>query len=198
MKDSVFSGQWSVISEAGSNNRLDTDNRTLITTHAFSLIEVTLALAIVAVGLIAIIGLLPQGIQASRDAADNTLAATMAQDTFSNIRAGSFADARPSLTALGFAGFAPGVPFDLGTYETSPPLSQPTPVAYFNQSGAGVDPTTAPQDCYFKVALVFKPQNPPTPAVLSVVTATVSWPAKPNMSVFLNTTTFITQIAQYQ
>ena len=52
----------------------------------FSLVEVTLALAIMAIGLIAIIGMIPQGVQSSRDAADNTLVATIAHDAFSEMR----------------------------------------------------------------------------------------------------------------
>ena len=53
---------------------------------AFTLIEVMLAISIAAIGIIAILGLLPGAIQSGRDAADNTLSATIAQDIFSNIR----------------------------------------------------------------------------------------------------------------
>lgn len=52
----------------------------------FSLIEIMLALAIIAIGLVAIIGLIPQGVQAGRGAVDNTLAATIAHDTFNDLR----------------------------------------------------------------------------------------------------------------
>ena len=61
--------------------------KTRTTTEAgFSLIEIMLALAVIAIGLIAVVGLIPQGVQASRDAADNTLAATIAHDTFNYLR----------------------------------------------------------------------------------------------------------------
>ena len=53
---------------------------------AFTLIEVVLAVAIASIGIIAILGLLPNAIQSSRDATDNTLSATIAQDVFANIR----------------------------------------------------------------------------------------------------------------
>lgn len=57
------------------------------TTRAgFSLIEIMLALAVIAIGLIAIVGLIPRGVQASREAADNTLAATLVHDAFNGLR----------------------------------------------------------------------------------------------------------------
>ncbi len=53
----------------------------------FSLVEVMVALVVIAVGLIAIVGLIPQGIQSSRSAADNTLVATIVHDIFNQMRA---------------------------------------------------------------------------------------------------------------
>jgi uncharacterized protein (TIGR02598 family) len=50
------------------------------------LIEIMVALVVIAVGLIAIVGLIPQGLQSSRSAADNTLVATIVHDTFSQMR----------------------------------------------------------------------------------------------------------------
>jgi uncharacterized protein (TIGR02598 family) len=60
--------------------------RATIGRSGFSLVEIMLALAVIAIGLVAIIGLIPQGIQASRDAADNTLVATIVHDTFNEYR----------------------------------------------------------------------------------------------------------------
>jgi uncharacterized protein (TIGR02598 family) len=54
--------------------------------EGFSLVEIMLALAIIAIGLIAIIGLIPQGIKSSRDASENTLVATIVHDTFNDLR----------------------------------------------------------------------------------------------------------------
>jgi len=45
-----------------------------------------ISLGVIAIGLIAVVGLIPQGVQSARDAADNTLAATIVQDTFNAIR----------------------------------------------------------------------------------------------------------------
>jgi type II secretory pathway pseudopilin PulG len=154
------------------------------------LIEVMLALAIIAIGLIAIIGLLPSGVQASRNAADNTVAATIIQDVFSTIRATPFA-----IVDLSGFRFAPAGPYDLGAYNGAP-------VAYFDQSGFSVvlvGPNANPEDSYFRVDIAFAPQ-PPVPAVLSEITATVSWPAKPNLplSANANTTIFLTRVAQYE
>jgi len=46
----------------------------------FNLIEVSLAIAICSIGLIALMGLIPTGTEASRRAADDTLAAALASD----------------------------------------------------------------------------------------------------------------------
>jgi hypothetical protein len=47
---------------------------------AFSLVEVSLAIAICAVGLLALVGLIPAGLNASRRAADDSLIASIASD----------------------------------------------------------------------------------------------------------------------
>ena len=105
-----------------SSFRLQSDAET-----GFSLIEVALALAIMAIGLMAIIGLIPHGVQASRDAADNTLVATIAHDTFNVIR-------RQALT----------LPW--------PPLGAPQDVYY---DAAGTNQFPAPSaGTYFHVHLV--------------------------------------------
>src|ERR1017187_4803426 len=64
---------------------------------AFSLVEIMLALAIMAVGLIAIIGLIPQGVKSGRDAADNTLVATIVHDTFNDLRMQALTTFPPAL-----------------------------------------------------------------------------------------------------
>jgi uncharacterized protein (TIGR02598 family) len=126
---------------------------------AFSLIEVTLALAIVAIGLIAIVGMLPHGIQASRDAADNTLAATIAHDELNKMR-----------LATTMAG-GPPAPVDI----------------YYDASGTNSFPagSTSP-DRYFHITAT--PQLSATVPNLYMVNAIVSWPAKsqapPNTNFF--------------
>lgn len=53
----------------------------------FSLVEVTLALGLVAFALIALLGLIPIGLNSGRDSIDATHAAAIAQDVFSRIKA---------------------------------------------------------------------------------------------------------------
>lgn len=157
-------------------------SRRLTASHGFSLVEVTLAMAVMAIGLIAILGLIPQGVTSSRDAADNTTAATMVQDLFSTIRASPFI----TVDLSGFGTLPAGSTYNLQIL--NPPVT-----TYFDQ--AGFNPTTT-ADYYFRVVLSFRPH--PTLPSLSVITATVSWPAKLNMATTpLNTTKFMTQVAQY-
>ena len=57
-----------------------TVGRACRTARGFSLVEVTLAIAVVAVGLVAILGLFPLGMDAVRQAADSTQLMTVGQD----------------------------------------------------------------------------------------------------------------------
>ena len=145
----------------------------------FSLIEVMLALGVIAIGLIAIVGMIPQGVQASRDAADNTLSATIAHDIFDTIRADPFTSV--NLSGLGF----PTALYNL----QNPALGI---LAYFDAQG--LTPAT-PQDRYYKIALNFQPQSG-LPS--SVVTAIVTWPDKGTAALPINTNVFVTEIANYQ
>lgn len=49
-------------------------------TRAFTLVEVALAIAVIAIGLIGILALFPLGLRATRSATDNTAMAMIAQD----------------------------------------------------------------------------------------------------------------------
>jgi prepilin-type N-terminal cleavage/methylation domain-containing protein len=172
------------------------------TDKAFSLIEVVLALAVAAIGMVAILGLLPQGLQASRDAADNTISATIVHDIFSTIRTMPFTNVT-SLSSLGFVVEPGGTPFpnpcNLQIYSLPPaPLGFPPQgdVAYFDQAGFSNNLANA----YYKVTLNFQPEIPPgvpntTPAAVSFITATVVWPAL--SPVPINTNVFVTKVAQY-
>ncbi len=52
----------------------------------FSLVEVALAIMVIAVGLLSVFGLFPHGMESSRRALDETRAATFAEDTFNSLR----------------------------------------------------------------------------------------------------------------
>src|SRR5437016_1960680 len=78
--------------------------------EGFTLVEVMLALAIVSIGLIAILGLLPTGLRSARDAADNTISSTVVQDTFTLLRTNAFHSALLCDTCT--------ITQDLGTYNT--------------------------------------------------------------------------------
>jgi uncharacterized protein (TIGR02598 family) len=145
------------------------------------MVEIVIALAVISVGVIGILGLLPNALDSSRNAADNTLAATIVQDTFSTIRTQPFAAV--DLSTLGPT-FPPG-PYNL----QFPPLSI---TAYFD--GSGLTPATA-QDNYYKVVLNILPQGT---LPLSLVTATVTWPDKSAAVHPPNTNVFVTQVANYQ
>lgn len=141
-------------------------------TPAFSLIEIVVALAVISIGLIAVVGLIPQGLQASRDAADNTIAATLLHDELNEIREGALVNWPPTL--LGGSGDLKLYSDALGTNTT----------------------TTLMPDTHFYIH-VFLP-----PGVAAVATSnsltivgTVSWPAlSPSPSSITNVTT----IARYQ
>jgi len=64
----------------------NTSLKYICATRGFSLIEVVLALAVVAVGLVTIIGLFPQGLTSARRAMDDSLSAMVAQDAFATRR----------------------------------------------------------------------------------------------------------------
>ena len=140
----------------------------LRTRTAFSLIEVTLALVVMAIGLIAILGLIPQGVTSSRSAADNTLVATIVHDTFSQMRQQT-----------------------MQSGSTWPTVSGSQHIYY---DAAGTNQFIAPSaDTYFDVQLV----SQVTPSLLTV-TATVTWPVKSVTAKPLNTNIFFTSIANYQ
>jgi uncharacterized protein (TIGR02598 family) len=136
--------------------------------HGFSLVEVTLAMAVMAIGLIAILGLIPQGVNSSRNAADNTLVATIVHDAFSDLR-------RQALT----------LPW--------PPASLSIPNIYYDAAGTNRVLSTS-ADRYYNLLLT---SQSPTPYLLTV-TARVTWPDKSATSVPQNTNSFVTQIARYQ
>ncbi len=61
--------------------------------RAFSLVEVSLALGVVAFALVGLLGLFPAGLAASRDNANETRAAQLAQSVFTTLRGQPLASA---------------------------------------------------------------------------------------------------------
>lgn len=136
----------------------------------FSLIEIVITLAVISVGLIAVIGLIPQGVQSARDATDSTLAATIAQDTINTLRQQSMEPA--------FSWASLSTPQDI----------------YYDATGTNPVNTTVPTaDTYYRVHLV-----PQWNANFMTIAATVWWPVKTGTTKPLNTNTFFTVIANYQ
>src|SRR6266850_1533954 len=134
----------------------------------FSLVEVTLALAVMAIGLIAIIGMIPQGVQSSRDAADNTLVATIVHDTFNQMR----------LRALTGTGW--------------PPSAQNV---YYDAAGTNIV-TTIPDE-YFHV-VVTSQLSPSTPNLYVVAARVTWPDKSSMTVPPTSTNVFATQIANYQ
>lgn len=119
------------------------------------MIEVVLAVAIASIGIIAILGLLPNAIQSSRDATDNTLSATIAQDVFANIRS------QPLNT----------VNFGNGPHDFTIPISTNSPVILnFDYTGALTNAID-----YYQALISCQPQNNLS---LSFVQVAIVWPAR--------------------
>jgi type II secretory pathway pseudopilin PulG len=183
----AISYQRSVISTTTSTVKPKAESRRLKASAAFSLVEVTLALAIIAVALVAIIGLLPQGVQSSRNTADNTMAATILQDAFSQCRS------QPFNNILMCNQWNPGgnclnsVKIDL-TVDNVWPV--PTPdILDYDQDGYITNGTS-----YYR--LTIRHSLDPTLPSLARVIAVVSWPALSSSP--LNNVTNVTMIARYQ
>jgi prepilin-type N-terminal cleavage/methylation domain-containing protein len=125
--------------------------------RAFSLIEVVIALAAAAIGLVAFMAVVSHAIRSGRTAADEHLSATIIQDLFNDIRAQNFSN-------VTLAGFDPPGPYDLavesGTISNS-----------YSASGFETNATALP---YFKISITF---TNPLPA-MSRVHAAVVWDAK--------------------
>jgi type IV pilus modification protein PilV len=159
-----------------------TDHRSRITRRTgFSLVEVTLAVAVVAIGLIAIIGLIPQGVQSSRDAADNTIAATIAHDALGELRSQPF-DNIQICNNFDAAGNC------IGSVTINLSASAVKTLDY-DQAGFVTNATG-----YYKLTIKYD-VDPVLPS-LTRVTATVSWPAQSASP--LNNITNVTLIARYQ
>lgn len=132
---------------------------------AFSLVEITLALGVAAFCLIAIFGLMPVGVQTTRNATSQT--------TGTNIVAAVVADLRATPKA---STTSPQFGINIPTDPTSPPDPPPcsgTQTFYLNANGQVV--TT---DARYRIAITFI-RNPSATATAGATYARlkVSWPA---------------------
>ena len=66
--------------------------------RAFSLVEVALALGIIAFALVAVVGIIPVGLQASRDAVDLTRTSMIAQDAAARLPTLPYTQGAPRVT----------------------------------------------------------------------------------------------------
>ena len=153
--------------------------------RAFSLVEVTLALAVAAFGLIAIFGLLPTGLTSNE--------ASIRQTAAADILAGIIADLRQAPTANEIAAAAATTP-STTLNPVSPRLkidiTKGATSGYLDESGA-LNPGSATSlantssqtgNSYYLVTISIinpPPAIPPVPAVRTATTAAIqiSWPA---------------------
>ena len=157
---------------------------------AFSLVEVAVAVAVIAIGLLVVIGLFPQGLQSARNAADNTLSATIVQNMFGQLRNGDFI-------------------INICTDPSYPFYQCPSPVALNLSVSPGKQSFSFDQEglltngpAYYQVNLqwVAMPVNLPWVVIspdLMLVQATVVWPAYLASPPPINTNIFITEVARY-
>ncbi len=123
-------------------------NRSLQSTSAFSLVEITLALGIAAFCLLAVFGLMPVGVQTNRNATSQTAA--------TNIIASVIADMRATTSST-----SPQYGITFGTAKT----------LYFD--GAGQFAALLGANSRYRVSITF----PSSPTGLSYGDVKVTWPA---------------------
>lgn len=140
------------------------------------MVEVSLAVAICAVGLVAILGLLPTGLMAARAAADRTMAANIANDAFSQLRIDPFGNAAIATDAS----YSGGFPVDLRTTSSNT----------YGYTQAGALPAGS-EAIYFRVTLRYTS----IANGLSRVNAIIVWPAAAASPA--NTNIFTTDVAWY-
>lgn len=122
----------------------------------FTLTEIILAIAIIATAMVAVLGLLPAGLNASRDAADSTVVASILEDLNDRLK---------------------GQPIRSGPADISP--------AYFDVSGHHIDldpanPTPLTNAIYRADIEVMEWYHPPdNTSGLRPVKIALSWPIKP-------------------
>ncbi len=144
----------------------------------FNLIEVTLAVAVVAVGLLAILGLLGGGITAGRSVGDETIASQLAADILAERRAIGYTDTSTIV--------------EIGSLVNTTNYTD-----YFDAEG--FDITTTSNAPYFRVVSEVKAHPVLTDTnQIAQVFITIAWPMGPSSNEVGNVTTrlYITQITR--
>ena len=137
--------------------------------RASSLVEVVLALGIVSFALVAVVGMIPVGVQSSRDAVDLTRTSLVAQDAAMRLPTLAYTDGTPGTAATWFydqngrwlnIDVSLASPYAGGFYRVD--VVRGAPASY----PAGTDPAAADA------------ANPYSARLLAA-TATVTWPLDP-------------------
>jgi len=155
---------------------------------AFSLVEVVLALGVIAVGVIAILGAFPTALQTGHSAQDETRAAHISQSVFGSLVAGA-------RTAAGDLNMAPAIPLTTCSCPSPAPTCTPHPTSspinlanssnmlYANNDGQLTDSTCVTDPSYYSAyaIAIFTQNSPPgfDPGA-NLVTVRVLSPPLPN------------------
>ena len=129
--------------------------RSLVSTSAFSLVELTLAIGIAAFCLIAVFGLMPVGVQTNRNATSQTAAASILSNVIADMRA----TPTNSTTSVQY-----GIAFSTNS----------TTRLYFD--GQGQFATSLGANSRYRLTVTI-PTNPAGPNAATFANLKVTWPA---------------------
>ena len=142
-----------------------TASRRRARTHSFSLLEVVIALGVIAVGIVGVLAVFPTALQTGHSAQDETRAAHIAQSVFGSLVAG----ATSRFNALPL----PPTPLSIDLTASSAPTS---PTLYADNNGNLIPNSTNSAYAIF----IYTNNAVPgftDPASANLVTVRVAWPA---------------------
>ena len=142
-----------------------TASRRRARTHSFSLLEVVIALGVIAVGIVGVLAVFPTALQTGHSAQDETRAAHIAQSVFGSLVAG--ATSRFNAVPL------PPTPLSIALTASSSPTS---PTLYADNNGNLIPNSTNSAYAIF----IYTNNAVPgftDPASANLVTVRVAWPA---------------------
>ena len=134
-------------------------------THSFSLLEVVIALGVIAVGIVGVLAVFPTALQTGHSAQDETRAAHIAQSVFGSLVAGA--------TSQFNAVPLPPTPLSIDLTASLPPTS---PTLYADNNGNLIPNSTNSAYAIF----IYTNNAVPgftDPASANLVTVRVAWPA---------------------